>query len=123
MDQIDSSLSNPLTQLRSIGNPAVIFGNANDTAAAERSKYVSHKSVKHGRHELAHAASRPQGKSLNLPTDEMVDGLASSCNCLGLAGGSGSEEDITQIITVKIFQMARSVTRCTGSSVHRNYVQ
>src|ERR1043166_2666884 len=123
MDQIDSSFPNPLAQLRPVRHPPVVFRNPNGAAAAERSKYVSHESVKHGRHELTHAAPWPQCKSLDLPADEMVDGLASSSNRLGFAGGSGSEEDITQVITVKIFQMSRSIPGCASSSVHGNQVQ
>src|SRR6476646_1387608 len=122
MDEIDSSLSNPLAQLRSIRRPAVIFRNANGAAAAERSKYVSHESVKHGRHELAHTAPRPKSESLNFPADEMIDGLAPSRNSLGLAGRPGCKEDITQIITVKILQMASPVTSRAGG-IHRNDVQ
>src|SRR5690242_11396923 len=123
MDEIDSSFSNPFAQLRSIRRPAVIFRNANGAPAAERGKYVSHESVKHGRHKLAHPAARPQSESLNFPADEMVDGLAPSSNRFGLAGRPGCKEDITQIITVKILQMARTIARCAGGSVHRNHVQ
>src|SRR5947199_772638 len=117
MDQIDPGFSEPLSQFAAVQHACRIFRDADSPAAAKRSKDVSHESIEHGRHELAHAAPWPKPKRLDLPADEVINGFEPSRNCFGPASRAGSKEDITETIAIKVFHMPEAIAGCTGGIV------
>src|ERR1051325_1525845 len=100
MDYIYLFFFNPGAQ--NIGVNAIWrhWGQADRSARAKRDKDVSQKCVKSRRDKLACPAAKGDFTFFNLPSDEVIHCLYSSCNRLGLASGTGSKKDVAAIIPV-----------------------